>query len=233
MVRSRDDRRDFPGFSGVEMTADGPSPVDDMPLRLEWREPSELDENPANWRRHPEVQARAIRELIDDVGWAGVCLWNSRTNRLIDGHLRRRIAIQGGHGKVPVLIGSWTEAQERKILAALDPLGTLAEADSVALSGLLADVEADGAVGDLLAELGANADLEACLLAALDEGGESEDRDGRRGMNQGRARYVKVVVAVADLADVEEALLRTGSANRAEAMLELARSYLQAHPVSA
>jgi adenine-specific DNA methylase len=39
----------------------------DAPLRLEWRSPEELAENPRNWRTHPEAQVAALGdELILD-----------------------------------------------------------------------------------------------------------------------------------------------------------------------
>src|SRR5258707_411544 len=110
------------------------------PLRLEWRSPAELAENPKNWRRHPEHQIAALSDVIREVGWAGVCLYNEHTQRLIDGHLRKQVALDQGCERVPVLIGNWTEEQEAKILATLDPLGAMAEADSAKLEALLREV---------------------------------------------------------------------------------------------
>lgn len=112
-------------------------------LRLEWRSPAELVENPANWRRHPEAQLSALTDVITDVGWAGACLLNERTGRLIDGHARRKVALDQGTEKVPVLVGDWTEEQERKILATLDPIAAMAEADASALDELLRNVTTD------------------------------------------------------------------------------------------
>src|SRR3990167_4976182 len=89
-------------------------------LRLEWRSPEELAENPHNWRTHPEPQLTALTDVIADVGWAGACLYNEQTGRLIDGHARKKVALQQGSQKVPVLIGSWSPEQEAKILATLD-----------------------------------------------------------------------------------------------------------------
>ena len=124
------------------------------PLRLEWRAPSELAENPANWRRHPETQLAALTDVIGEVGWAGACLFNERTGRLIDGHARRKVALEQGATKVPVLVGRWTEEQERKILATLDPLAAKAEADPEKLAALLAQIDTESeAVKALLAEL--------------------------------------------------------------------------------
>ncbi len=120
--------------------------VTDLPeprgLRLEWWEAERLTEHPANWRRHPARQKQALARLLREVGWAGALLYNERTGRLLDGHLRKELA----HGrKVPVLVGSWSEEQERKILALLDPLSALAEPDPhrwQELLGTLAEVDA-------------------------------------------------------------------------------------------
>ena len=125
-----------------------------MPLRLEWVDPATLAENPLNWRRHPESQLTALTDAFTEVGWAGACLFNERTGRLIDGHARRKIALEQGTDRVPVLIGSWTEEQERKILATLDPLGAMAEADGPKLDALLREVQTGSeALGKMLTEL--------------------------------------------------------------------------------
>ena len=109
-------------------------------LRLEYRSPAELADNPKNWRKHGEQQTAALSGVLSEVGWAGACLYNERTGRLIDGHLRRKVAQMQGAETVPVLIGSWSEADEAKILASLDPIAGLAEADPVALDALLREV---------------------------------------------------------------------------------------------
>ncbi len=124
------------------------------PLRLEYRSPAELAENPRNWRRHPPGQVAALTDVIAEVGWAGACLFNEATGRLIDGHARRKVALEQGADKVPVLVGSWTEEQERKILATLDPIGAMASADAVALDALLKEVSTGSeALGQMLTEL--------------------------------------------------------------------------------
>jgi len=105
------------------------------PLRLEYIDAASLSENPANWRRHPENQARALSAAIAECGWVKPCIYNELTGRLIDGHLRRKLAV--GSGPIPVVIGSWDEATERKILATLDNTGLLAETDATAWAQLL------------------------------------------------------------------------------------------------
>src|SRR5437868_5631096 len=82
-----------------------------VPLRLEYRYPAELDDNPANWRLHPDSQLRALEDVINEVGFADALLFNERTGRLLDGHARKKVAKPGE--KVPVLIGSWNEEQEK------------------------------------------------------------------------------------------------------------------------
>ena len=111
-----------------------------MPLRLEWRSPAELAENPRNWRTHPDGQVAALTDVIAEVGWAGACVLNERTGNLIDGHARKKVALAQGCERVPVLVGSWTEEQEALILASLDPIAGMAQADTARLDALLREV---------------------------------------------------------------------------------------------
>jgi hypothetical protein len=61
-----------------------------------------------------------------------------------------------GATKIPVLVGSWTE-EEKKILATLDPIAAMAEADPADLAALLAEVETESdAARSLLEELAAH-----------------------------------------------------------------------------
>jgi hypothetical protein len=108
-------------------------------LRLEWRTPEELADNPRNWRRHPRAQLAALKDQMAAVGWAGALLYNERTGHLLDGHARKGLAAPGE--KLPVLVGSWPEDQERLILATLDPLAAMAQADQDPLVALLGETE--------------------------------------------------------------------------------------------
>ncbi len=47
------------------------------PLRLEWRDPEELAENPRNWRRHPEDQVAALSDVLD----LAASRWSKLTSR--------------------------------------------------------------------------------------------------------------------------------------------------------
>jgi hypothetical protein len=121
---------------------------------LEWIDPAELQANPLNWRHHPSDQAESLEAAIAEVGWAGALLYNERTRHLIDGHLRQERF--KGKGKVPVLVGSWTEAQEKLILATLDPIAAMARGDGEQLDALLREVDTDNvALQKMLADLSA------------------------------------------------------------------------------
>lgn len=115
----------------------------DKRLELVWMDPNEIAPNPLNWRKHPEYQKKALDNLLNKAGWAGAALYNKRTGRLIDGHLRREEAITRKE-QMPVLVGDWSEAEERLILAQLDPIGDMAKKDSETLQKLIAQVSQDG-----------------------------------------------------------------------------------------
>jgi hypothetical protein len=135
-------------------------PSTHFPLRLEYRDAAELKENPRNWRKHPAHQAKALEAVIDEVGWAGAALLNETTGHLIDGHLRKKI----GKGKIPVLIGRWSEEQERKILATLDPIAGLAEADRDRLETLLKSIQTDSQpIMELIRDLAAENRIDSLL----------------------------------------------------------------------
>ena len=98
--------------------------------------------------------------MLGQVGWAGALLYNETTNRLIDGHLRQEVVPEGE--LVPVLIGSWTPEQEALILATLDPLAAMAEADASKVQALLDGLgEQDAAVQAVLDSLAAEAGIVA------------------------------------------------------------------------
>jgi len=144
------------------------------PLRLEWVRADTLKDNPRNWRRHPEGQVRALGNVLADrkIGWAGALLFNERTGRLIDGHARKEAV--AADTLVPVLVGNWSAAAEKKILLTLDPLAAMAEADIGALEALMAEVNLDAPAMEAL----------ATELAELIEGGDDAEgyRPGEKGL---------------------------------------------------
>jgi hypothetical protein len=116
-------------------------------LQLKWLDPKTLKPNPQNWRSHPVGQKQLLDAVLGEVGWAGVALMNLETGHLIDGHARRDWAIE--HGKdMPVLVGRWSENDEKKILATLDPLAGMAERMDDVYQDLVQGIETDDSVMD-------------------------------------------------------------------------------------
>jgi DNA modification methylase len=90
--------------------------------------------NPLNWRRHGDVQRDALRTMLGDVGWVQGVIENKRTGNLIDGHARIEEALRDDPKQlVPYLVVDLSPAEERAVLATLDPIGALAEVDQAAL----------------------------------------------------------------------------------------------------
>jgi hypothetical protein len=104
---------------------------------------SELRPNPRNWRSHPQAQQDALRGVLAEVGWADAALAREEPGGdlvLLDGHLRGDVA---GDEEIPVLVLDVTAEEGDKILATLDPLAAMAEADGQKLGELLASIETE------------------------------------------------------------------------------------------
>lgn len=168
MKRKTPRKRSEKGAGGsINSTRNGTSQT----LRLEWLDADQLTENPANWRRHSGTQTTALQDVLAEVGWAGALLYNERTKRLVDGHLRKAVA-KGQ--KVPVLVGDWSEDQERKILATLDPIAALATADKEKLDALLREVQTESeALAGMLTQMAEQAGI------VLTEQKPAEDQSGQ------------------------------------------------------
>jgi len=117
--------------------------------------PDQLLANPRNWRTHPGAQRDALRGSLSEVGWVQQVLVNRTTGHVVDGHARIEEAISAGAPTVPVLYVELTEEEERLVLATFDPIGAMAQADSVRLDELLAELNAnDPGLQALLDSLG-------------------------------------------------------------------------------
>jgi hypothetical protein len=113
-------------------------------LRTGAVDPSELVANPANWRQHPRHQHDALRDLLGQVGWVQGVVINETTGNLVDGHLRAELAVADRAPAIPATWVELTEEEERLVLAALDPVGDLAVADTGALEALLSSLDVQG-----------------------------------------------------------------------------------------
>jgi hypothetical protein len=117
-------------------------------------DPKTLTKNTLNWRRHPAIQAEAMKEALDRVGWVQDIIVNQRSGLLVDGHLRLDLAIAHDEREIPVVYVDLDSDEERLVLATYDPLGALATTDRVLLDGILQEVEAGaGALAEMLARL--------------------------------------------------------------------------------
>jgi len=112
-------------------------------VELAYMSPTEMVPNPANWRVHPQNQRGALKSVLEQVGVVMPVLYNKRTKRLIDGHLRQDLAQGEGQGEMPVIVVDVSEDEEKLILATLDPLAAMATAGDALLADLLNDVEAE------------------------------------------------------------------------------------------
>lgn len=120
---------------------------------------SELRVNPSNWRKHPETQRKAMRGILDEVGYADALLARETPDglMLIDGHLRRETTPDA---IVPVLVLDLDEREADLLLATLDPLAAMAEPDGAALAVLLTAIDAQNEdVREMLVGLEAEAGL--------------------------------------------------------------------------
>jgi len=99
--------------------------VDDL---IHWVDPDELADNPDNWRKHPAHQRDAVEDSIDGAGLADVAIYNVRSRRLVDGHLRRDVLKEKG-ALVPCIFVDASLEEEATLLASLDGTAWLAVPD--------------------------------------------------------------------------------------------------------
>ena len=101
----------------------------------------QLIANPANWRRHPQAQQRALAAVLDEVGFAGAVIAREDEDGglvIIDGHARAEMV---GEATVPVLVTDLTEAEADVVLATYDPIGAMAQKDHEAFATLAARID--------------------------------------------------------------------------------------------
>lgn len=138
-------------------------------------DPRTLKANPLNWRKHPEEQQSALNTVLGEIGWVDGVLVNRTTGLIIDGQGRVELAVKRKEKSIPVDYVELTEAEERKILAVLDPIGDMAEADDDRMERLRREIEGDG--GDLDSILGELEEKEAGKPSGVREIDTTEVRD--------------------------------------------------------
>ena len=178
--------------------------------------------NPLNWRIHPDAQASALAGALGEVGWVDEVIENVTTGHVIDGHLRIALALREGDGTlVPYKRVELSEAEERLVLASLDPLAAMATADAEKLDALLREV----ATGD--------AALQGMLVALSDDNRVfhlGRDETGTRANDPVRkleSQIIKLALFVSDVTMVERAIRAVGLPNRGACLVEICRLYLE------
>ena len=96
----------------------------------------DLIPNPKNWRRHPQAQRDALATMLERVGMAAAVVARETPEGLVllDGHLRADI---GADAEIPVLVVDLDDAEADEVLATMDPLSVMADADLDSLKSLL------------------------------------------------------------------------------------------------
>lgn len=185
---------------------------------------ADLQSHPDNPRRHPQTQVDVMHGLLDQVGIVD-SLIVYRSERygglvVIDGHLRKDLG-----GEWPCEITDLTDEEADLVLATYHPTGDLATMDSEALAALLGRVEMspveDASIKELLVRLGEEAaELEMTKLKPAPAKGNKRGTYGA---------IVKLVMVAEEVGDLERALAATQLDNRAQAILEISRFYLESH----
>jgi len=99
---------------------------------------SEFLANPLNWRIHPQFQQEAMTGALNEIGWIDEVTVNTRTGRIVDGHLRVTLALRAGDNTpVPYKEVDLSEEEEALALASKDPIAALAVTDNAQYLALL------------------------------------------------------------------------------------------------
>lgn len=103
----------------------------------------DIHPSPYNWKTHPISQRRALRQVLEEVGIAGIPVCYEQDGKLfaLDGHCRLNEVGANQQWKVAVLDISPEEA--KKLIAVYDPISELAEPDQEELRALFKGIQFD------------------------------------------------------------------------------------------
>lgn len=110
-------------------------------LRHELRDPATMEPHPLNWRKHTRAQRQMVESSLRLFGWFESVIWNERTGRLVDGHLRREIALAWKLPEIPATVVDLSDEEERLALALFDAIGAMAIDDKAKLGDLLVEAQ--------------------------------------------------------------------------------------------
>ena len=141
-------------------------------VELVWLPPEDLMAHPMNARFHPNRQRAVMRQALDDVGWISPVIENVTTGHLLDGHLRVEEALSAGIRKIPVVRVAISAEEEAEALVTHDAVGQLARWEKDRLDDLIATLDCDPTIGDLVEDI---ADLAITLEPGMPEDLGSDD----------------------------------------------------------
>jgi len=126
---------------------------------------ADIEDNPLNFRTHPESQRAAFAGIETELGFYGypdVYETAAGTIRLIDGQLRKEHLLEkyGNDATIEVNMTDFDEDEAKKALLTHDPISAMAEADKVLLDQLLREVDTgDEALQQMITDLADEAGL--------------------------------------------------------------------------
>lgn len=144
----------------------------DKGLKIQWMDPADMTPNPRNHRKHGERQRAVLNVSLGDEGWIDPIIFNKRTGRILDGHLRAEEAIAAGVPEVPVIVLDVDETTERRILVRHDRIGALADLDLGVLKENISGL-ADLDIG--IIDLGWDGSRELAEFARQESGDQDSD----------------------------------------------------------
>lgn len=100
--------------------------------------------HPNNWRTHPPEQLKAVKQIVDTLGFVDavkVVELGPGKFQIVDGHARVEVLPDE---QIPVLVLDLTPDETKQLLATFDPLGAMAGRDPQKLAGLLTDLKGFG-----------------------------------------------------------------------------------------
>lgn len=104
-------------------------------------DPTVLPPNPKNWRIHSQRQRSTYKAFQEKFGFLALAIFNVRTNKLLDGHMRVDEAIKASNPRIPIIVVDQDETSENEILATFDTIGLLAITNNEALQSLTKSVD--------------------------------------------------------------------------------------------
>ena len=120
-------------------------------MRLEYLDPRSLTPNPKNHRKHGGRQRQVFSDVLDEVGMVDAVVWNERTGRLLDGHMRVEEFIERNEKEMPVLVVDLPEDKEHLALFFKDRIAAMANVDNAAEKHLAEIVDTEKELLDALA----------------------------------------------------------------------------------